>query len=435
MAARLEPVKNSAGQNEGGIYRRHVKSCPRSGRCDCSYVVVWRHRGKQHKATYRTLTDARRAKGRRDAGERHPAGRATFGDYFERWIDSYSGRTSRGFTDTSRALYRLALERHAVPRWSRWRLGDVEPADVRTLYAELREDGASTATLKRLRAALSALFATAVEDRVIQWNPVQGVRIPPAPAGELEEGERAKALTRAELALLLAAIPAEWRLFFELLAHTGLRISEAIGLKWCHLDLGTRPRVMVREQFCEGERRRLKSKHARRDVPLSPGMAERLRQLRRDHYRGDNAPVFTTMSGTELSRPNLASRVLKPAAKAVGLTVDGSEGQVAWVSFHTFRHTCASLLFAEGRNPKQVQEWLGHAESGFTIRTYVHLLDEGVGDADFLDLAVRPAGAARGNTGATPGEARLAAAVHDDPLDSALACGISEQPQRAVTPG
>jgi integrase len=32
------------------------------------------------------------------------------------------------------------------------------------------------------------------------------------------------------------------------------------------------------------------------------------------------------------------------------------------VSFHTFRHTCASLLFDDGRNIKQVQEWLGHAE-------------------------------------------------------------------------
>jgi hypothetical protein len=37
---------------------------------------------------------------------------------------------------------------------------------------------------------------------------------------------------------------------------------------------------------------------------------------------------------------------------------------------------------------KQVQEWLGHADPGFTLRTYVHLLDEGLGDADFLDEAV-----------------------------------------------
>jgi integrase len=59
------------------------------------------------------------------------------------------------------------------------------------------------------------------------------------------------------------------------------------------------------------------------------------------------------------------------------------------VTFKTFRHTCASLLFAEGRNVKQVQEWLGHADPAFTLRTYVHLMDEGVGDADFLDEAVQ----------------------------------------------
>ena len=50
-----------------------------------------------------------------------------------------------------------------------------------------------------------------------------------------------------------------------------------------------------------------------------------------------------------------------------------------WVSFHAFRHTWASLLFDEGRNIKQVSEWLGHSDPAFTLRTYVHLLDEGVG--------------------------------------------------------
>ena len=60
------------------------------------------------------------------------------------------------------------------------------------------------------------------------------------------------------------------------------------------------------------------------------------------------------------------------------------------MTFHTFRHTCASLLFEEGRNVKQVAEWLGHADPSFTLRTYVHLMDAGVGDADFFDRAVIP---------------------------------------------
>jgi integrase len=62
--------------------------------------------------------------------------------------------------------------------------------------------------------------------------------------------------------------------------------------------------------------------------------------------------------------------------------------------FHTFRHTCASLLFEAGRDVKRVAEWLGNAAPSFTLRTYVHLMDEGVGDAAFMDdiLAAVPAG-------------------------------------------
>ena len=43
-----------------------------------------------------------------------------------------------------------------------------------------------------------------------------------------------------------------------------------------------------------------------------------------------------------------------------------------------------------GRDVKQVSEWLGHADPGFTLRTYVHLMDDGVGSADFLDGLVGP---------------------------------------------
>jgi len=86
------------------------------------------------------------------------------------------------------------------------------------------------------------------------------------------------------------------------------------------------------------------------------------------------------VTGTELNPSNVRRRVLIPAAKPLGL---------GWIGFHTFRHSCASLLFDHGRNVKQVQEWLGHADPGFTLRTYVHLLDDGVGDAAFMDDAVK----------------------------------------------
>ena len=381
-----------------GIFRRHVTGCESSRRCECPYVVVWRYRGRQATETFRTYAEAREAKGDRAAGETRPTAKASFGEYFASWIESYSGRTARGFSETSRSLYRRSVEDHALERWRTWRLGEIGPADVRGLYRDLSDAGVSTSGLRGLRAALSALFATAFEDGLVRSNPVQGVRIPVSRSGEPAE-EAGKALTREELALLLAALPDErWRLFFEFLTHSGLRISEAVGLRWRHIELGPRPRVLVREQLYNGKRTNLKSGAARRDIPLSPAMTMRLRAHRRDSYRGERTPVFATDAGTELNRPNIAGRVLKPAAKAAGLTVERDGEQVAWVSFHTFRHTCASLLFEAGRNVKQVAEWLGHADPSFTLRTYVHLMDAGVGDAAFLDEAVS---SARVNTGST----------------------------------
>ncbi len=372
-----------------GIFRRHTQGCSGEGRCECSYVLVWRHRGRQHKETFRTFAEAREGKGNREAGDRRPTSKVRFGDYFSEWIESYAGRTARGFSHTSREEYRRVIEGEPTKRWRTWKLADVEPADVRALLGLLRKQAASTSEIRKTRAALSSMFATAVDDGLLRSNPAQGARIP-APTSEEPADDHAKALTREELALLLAAIPEDWRLFFELLTHTGLRISEAVGLTWEHIDLGDPPRIKVREQVYRGKRRKLKSGAGKRDIPLSQGMAAQLLTHRRDSYQGPQAPVFRSSTGGPLPPPNLGRDVLHPARKAAGMP---------WVTFHTFRHTCASLLFEEGRNVKQVAEWLGHADPSFTLRTYVHLMDAGVGDADFLDEAVAPAlGQQQGNT-------------------------------------
>jgi integrase len=71
------------------------------------------------------------------------------------------------------------------------------------------------------------------------------------------------------------------------------------------------------------------------------------------------------------------SRVLKPAAREAGVG--------DWVGFHTFRHTCATVLFRSGWNAAQVCRRLGHSDPGFTLRRYVHLLDADVPEPNILD--------------------------------------------------
>ena len=57
MAAKLEKTGTP------GVFRRHAKGCDRKGRCDCAYVIVWRHRGRQHTETYPHVRGGPRGEG------------------------------------------------------------------------------------------------------------------------------------------------------------------------------------------------------------------------------------------------------------------------------------------------------------------------------------------------------------------------------------
>ena len=107
--------------------------------------------------------------------------------------------------------------------------------------------------IRRMFAPLAALLATAVEEGVIPLQPrarraaaVRPRRAAPLRRGRPDDGDdpapgKARALTREQLAAFLLVVDPRWRLLFELLAATGLRISEALALRWRDLRLDGRP--------------------------------------------------------------------------------------------------------------------------------------------------------------------------------------------------
>lgn len=268
-------------------------------------------------------------------------------------------------------------------------LAELEPRDVRQFIAWLFDEKAqeralSLSTVRNHVAALRALLVTAVEDGVIRHNPAAGVRISrPGVSLSADVDRTRRAFTRTELRAFLEARPDEWRLFFELLAHTGVRISEALELRWAEVKW-TEARLRVRRQIYRGVVGQPKSRFGKRDIPLSPRMLDELRS--REGWQ--DALIFASVTGGHWTDNGIRRNVLRPTADAAG---------VPWAGFHTFRHTTASLLFDAGRNVKHVQEWLGHSDLGLTLRTYVHLMDDGLGDAAFFDesLSYRPGRASR----------------------------------------
>jgi integrase len=383
MPARLEKTRTP------GVFKRGSR-----------YVFSYRVDGKQRWESCRTLDEARRAKAARatdiERGEFEQRSRITLHEYAREWIERYQGTGRRGFREETRTEYRALLDKYALSHFSsRTKLTDITPRHIATFVGWLCEQTKPAATndeldrrvplsdktVRNALGPLKACLATARREGLIRHNPASDVALPhratvdddddrprPFPRLQGDDGE-----TIETMELTVERIDQSHRLMFELLAATGLRRSELLVLEGRHLALdGDRPHVKVRQRV---RRRRgeglvigpLKSRYAKRDVPITSVLADRLLAL----AVAPGELVFRSAADTVLDPDNLATRVLVPACKAAG---------VEWAGFHTFRHTVASRLFAEGRNVVQVQRWLGHHSASFTLDTYVHLLDNDLGE-------------------------------------------------------
>ena len=380
------------------------------------YVFVYRANGKQKWESARTLEEARRAKAARLTdigwGEFEERSRLSLREYGEAWVERYLGRGRRGFREGTRDEYRRQLNQYVFPYFGTAKLTEVTPSRVGEFVGWLCDEGKqgralSDATVRNIMAPLRACLAEAVRENLIRSNPAREVNMPHRPTAEESEEEQVKAMSTEELSTLLALIPDRHRLMFRLLAATGLRISEAIALQWRHLELdGSTPHVKVRRALVKGRMGPPKSRHGRREVPLEHELVRVLRQRRKDtDWPGEEDLVFPAGNGAALSQSNLYRDALKSPRE---------EADLAWVGFHTFRHTCASMLFAEGRNAVQVQRWLGHHSPAFTLSTYVHLLDGDLGEPLALGATAvlpRPASAASDGKTRERSSPRLGAAA------------------------
>lgn len=354
-----------------------------------SYVVIWYDNdGKQRKESKPSLTLAMEFQGQRRARgmARIASPQDRFEDYAPRWLESYVGRTSRGISEATRDAYRRALDNRVIPFFRGMRLQDVTPPHVRAFVKGMEDEGLRAATIRKDGLApLAAMLADAVEDGLIQTNPTASVKVIDRP----DAPKTMRGFTVDQLHRFMAEVPETWRVFFFFMVATGVRISEATGLRWGDVTFGEHPYITIRSTVHRGTRRGVKSAASERRVSLPPNVAQ---PLWRDHHGKDpGAPVFPSAVGTPLRADNLRNRVFRPAAERAGVYRKG-------LGFHDLRHACASFVWARYRDDQVVQTWLGHADSGFTRRTYIHPIESGPASADFFDAVLTPEG---GNEGAT----------------------------------
>jgi integrase len=399
-----------------GIYKRGSR-----------YVVVYYVNGRQRKEAARTLKEARALKRARetdrDRGELQSESRIAFRTYAEEWIERYHGNGRRGFTDDTRDDYRRDLARYAYPFLDD-RLGrtvsSITPRDVSRWIGWVADEKAqgrrlADGSIRRIVAPVRSCLATAKREGLIRANPVDGAALPKREEIVEDGEEHVRVFTREQLEALLRIAHPRHRLFFGLLAATGLRWGEAVALRWRDLELELSPRVKVRR--AEARRRKggpryksPKSKRGRRDVPIDATLARDLRRHRAEsEWADDDDLVFTSTRGTALDYSAMRRRYLEPAA---------SEAGCEWAGFHTFRHTFASMHVERGTSIVQLSALLGHHSPDFTLRRYAHLIP---GDeADPLSLGTE---LPSGNEVAIDGAAREGTERDSEIAEVALASG------------
>jgi integrase len=239
------------------------------------------------------------------------------------------------------------VPRKSAERLPRRTLTQITPGDISNFIAWLcdeREQGKrlADASVRRVFARVRSCLATAVREGLIRHNPATGAQLPHRPKVE-EAEEEVRVLAPEQLAAFLAHVHPSYRTFFHFLALTSLRWGEATILRWRDLRLdGSSPVVKVRRELYRGGITPPKTRYGKRDVPIDPDLVSELRERRKASEWGrTKTSCSPRRPGRRSIHSNVTRRILRPVAEEVG---------TPWAGFHTFRHTCASLLFERGKN-------------------------------------------------------------------------------------
>lgn len=212
---------------------------------------VFRGRRQRYRSGFATKAAAAAALAELSAsvsqGSHVEASRLTVGVYLQQWLE---GRTR--LRPTTRESYERYLERYFVPLLGHIELGQLRAVDIERAYAEIRKgsgrgvkrkDTIEPATLLRLHSVLKAALNTAVRRKLLPYNPALAVEL------EQVRRPRVRPFEREELGRFLdEAGKHHLGPLFEVMALTGLRRGEAVGLRWQDVDL-SRGILVVRQQI------------------------------------------------------------------------------------------------------------------------------------------------------------------------------------------
>jgi integrase len=297
-----------------------------------------------------------------------------FADFMEYWLETLKPSLRL----TSYSTYCSTVKGGIAPyfRERGTKLSELTARDIQDFYAEqLRR--ITPRSVLQFHVNLHKALKYAVRTDLLQVNPMDKVDRPKQTAfvggfynaDEITRLFEAAKGTKLELAVLFGA-------FY------GLRRSEIVGLKWDAIDFQRNTLAVNHTVVCcnlDGKyvlvaADQTKTASSKRTLPLVPQFRARLlalkagqeenRRLCGASYNGKYEDYIYVNEVGERIDPTYISSAFPRFVVKHGLRR---------IRFHDLRHSCASLLLANGVSMKQIQEWLGHSNFATTANLYAHL--------------------------------------------------------------
>ena len=298
----------------------------------------------------------------------------------EAWIEITVPATCKESTASD---YQAILDNHVYPFFEDLKINEITEGKIKELLFSKVNAGKAGSTVSHIKNVVSGVLNQAVDDELIPANPAlhlgtkfmkkinDAIESRKASNGDEGKGEP-DPLTQKELKRLLDKVQehfSEHYPLFLLLARTGVRIGEALGLRWGDIDFNGRF-INLKRSLSKGKITTLKGKRGRR-VDMSLQLAEALKaHLIKSKEKGmelglgDHPEyVFTNRLGGFIDVNNWRRRVF---AKAL------EKAKLRQIRIHDLRHSYATLRISKGDNIADVSNQLGHFSEMFTMKIYYH---------------------------------------------------------------
>ena len=316
----------------------------------------------------------------------------TVGDYAERWLiakkQTIKPKTYDGYE------FNVSIIQNKQFILGCMQIRKVKKKQIQDFFDELTEYYARNTILKT-RTILNEIFDEAVEERLIERNPVSKTKVPLEENIKkktreiviLEKDDIEKFIKEAEsingdgshmpsgkLGTPVYGIAAKMAVF---ILNTGLRASEAVGLRWDCVDMQDkiikvkRSDTYIKDRDKNSEKKYKlqtgtpKSQKGFRTIPLSNKAIEILEFCKENQK---NEYVFTTKNGNRVLQSNLD--------KTIKRILKNGNCKINSCGAHALRHTFASQLIAEGVEIQVISKLLGHSKVSTTYDIYIHLLEK-----------------------------------------------------------